>query len=220
MSRLRLAFFAAVCLASLLWASQVFLGLSVRFSHQGLVETVRSGKLVTDDKRVAGAMIDYENAVNSLPCNSSLLSDLALLRAYTTDMELESSEEGGEAALNSMHAALVAQLKCSPRDGKLWLDLANIGTLREGLSDTARAAYAMSAKVAPGESWLAEKRLIFALKFQPMLDDSMRSVAQSDLAVLERAHPNRMSAVQKEAAVESSEALYAVLGVRRPPQAK
>ena len=216
MSRLRLAFFAAVCLASFLWASQVFLGLSVRFAHQGLVETIRAGKRVTDEKRIAVALNDYANAVNSLPCNTPLLSDLALLRAYSSDMALESSEEGGEAALNSMHAALTTQLKCSPRDGKLWLDLANIDTLREGLSTSARAAYGMSAKVAPGESWLAEKRLIFALNFQPMLDDSMRSVAQSDLAVLERAHPNRMTFVQKEAQVESPDALYALFSAKRP----
>ena len=98
MSRLRLAFFAAVCLASFLWASQVFLGLSVRFAHQGLVETIRAGKRVTDEKRIAVALNDYANAVNSLPCNAPLLSDLALLRAYSSDMALESSEEGGEAA--------------------------------------------------------------------------------------------------------------------------
>lgn len=217
MSRTRVVFFVVLCVASCVWASSVFLGLSVRFSHQGMVEAIREGKAINDKKALARAMLDYENAIATLPCNHALLADLSLLRAYSADRAMESPDENNEAeALEAMRASLLAQLTCSPRDGKVWLDLAAIDTLREGFAAPARKAYAMSANVAFGESWLAEKRLQFALRFQPMWDEPMRKVGRADLAVLERAHPNRMMAVLDSAQIESPDALYALYGATRP----
>jgi hypothetical protein len=217
MSRTRIAFFVVLCAASCVWASLVFLGLSVRFAHQGMVDTIREGGVVKDKKALARAVADYENAITTLPCNTALLTDLSLLRAYGADGAMESPDESNEAeALEAMRAALLAQLSCSPRDGKVWLDLAAIDTFREGFTASARNAYGMSANVAPAESWLAEKRLQFALKFQPMWDDRMRKVGLADLSVLERAHPNRMTAVLGDAQIESPDALYALYGATRP----
>jgi hypothetical protein len=166
---------------------------------------------------ITSAIADYEHTTAALPCNAALNTELSLLRARHTDNAmLESDTTQADAALEQMQPQLGALLACTPMNGKAWLDFAILTTYNEGFTARARGAYAMSAYVAPGESWLAEKRLIFALKFRPLLDASARAVAVADLRVLEHAHPNRMNAVIKESEVSGAPELYALFAAKAP----
>lgn len=214
MNRARVGYFGAACVATCVWASIVFLGQSARFEHHGLINAIRGGEPVDDAKHLQRAIQDFENAIRTLPCNSGLSADLTLLRASAADAAGD-SDDGDDAALTGLRDSMVQELSCNPRDGKVWLDLATIESYREGYAKRAKDAYLMSRDVTPGESWLAEKRLIFALGFRPLFDKEAMEVAQADLIVLERAHPNRMSAVVKAAGVETPEQLYAVFSATR-----
>ena len=109
-----------------------------------------------------------------------------------------------------MQDELAAHLSCSPTDGKAWLDFATIDIYREGFTPKAAAAYRMSQRVAPGESWLAQKRLLFALQFHDLLTPADIRVAQQDIAVLKRAHPNRMKDVLTDAGIADEASLSAL----------
>lgn len=208
MSRKRQLMFAAICLASCLWALTVLFAASIRFEHKGMVDMIRNGQQYKQPEKIEEALLSISGAMRIIPCTTELSDDYLLLRAYDADLALSSeNEERADLALASMEEAAGQRLGCTPRDGKVWLDLATIVTLHEGFSKRALADYKMSARVAPGESWLAQKRLEFALKFRPMLDQEALTISQADIAVLERAHPNKMTAIKTAAGVASVEAL-------------
>ena len=81
---------------------------------------------------------------------------------------------------------------------------------REGFNKRSLNAYKMSQQVSPGESWLAEKRLLFAVKFRPLFDAPALEAARKDIATLERAAAFRLKNVFKAANVNSVEDLYAL----------
>ncbi len=217
MNRNRQLLFALVGGAATVWSLMVFFNASVRFEHGGVITQIRRGEKAPQPAKLEAALIDYGSTVETMPCNLAMVDDLLLLRAYATDQAMrEGSPEQSEAALGKMIETLGHKLACTPRDGKAWLDLAIMRTFLEGFGTPALNAYKLSGEVAPGESWIAEKRLIFALSFQSMFDQEARSRAISDLAVLSRAHPNRMTAVEQAANVESPEALKAVFQPATP----
>jgi hypothetical protein len=209
--------FWLVAALAVAWSAQALIGHAVRLTQQPVIQAIRKGDVAPDRRTIAAAMAQYAWAMRLSPCNTALFADRALLAAYEADSTMASADmRHGDAALDSMQSLLVARLACTPRDGKAWLDVAMLDVFREGVSPRALMAYRMSALAAPGESWLAKKRLEFALTFLPVLKDDELAVARADLAVLERAHPNNLLAVQAAAQVADKQALYALFGAKMP----
>lgn len=211
MSRTRQLMFTAICLASAVWSFAVLFPAYVRFEYSGVVDGIRSGKTEKNPNFIETALIHLEGARRFTYCNLDLEEDYQLLRAHMADQALNADNDTQtDQALLRMQTALEDYLACNPRDGKGWLDLSAVVTIREGFSPAALADYKMSAYVSPGESWLAQKRLAMALRVRPMLDQEALEISRADLAVLERAHPNKMTAIKTMAGVDSAEALRAI----------
>lgn len=211
MSRAQRLVFTLLCVLSCAWAVAALWGQSVRLAHHNMLSAVHSAEGTITHEALTAAIDDYERALRILPCNAALHKDLGLLLAIEADAALDTPNTlDTDAPLKRMHDLMASQLSCTPHDGKAWLDFSTITMYREGFSDHALEAYKLSAQVAPGESWLAQKRLLFALESRPLLDAEAMAVARNDFAVLKRAHPNRMTAVLKASATESEEALAAL----------
>lgn len=213
MSTARRTLFAALSLVCVVWSFAALYAQKIRLEHGNLIEQIRGEGSLPDMKVIDAAITSYNHAIDILPCNIPLHEDLALLLALRTDSVMQSPDINAEAdALDTVHGALTNLLACSPTNGKAWLDLAMINVYREGFTKRSARAYIMSAKVAPGESWLAEKRLIFILPFVQLLDaDGQRTITR-DLATLEVAHSNRTDAVIAAAQVSSKAELLGLLG--------
>ncbi len=216
MSSKRLILFFILGVFVLLWSVPVLVGQYVRSGHADVLAAIRAGE-PTPDAVIARTIAEDEAALRLAPCNLALRSELVLLNAQHVDAAAAAPENADEdVPLARLQHALDEQLACAPTDGKAWLDEAMIGIYRGGITPQSLAAYRMSARVAPGESWLAEKRLLFALEFRPVFDAKSLAVAQRDLVVLERAHPNRMTEVMKAANVTSKPQLYALFAAAQP----
>ena len=214
MSRPRLIVVLCLGVSACLWVTSVLIVDFARLDHRGLLQAIRNQEVMPPLKVVQAAIADYERGLRYVPCSAALHSERSLLLAYVADKAMASPDmDAADDALARMQEALSAQLACTPNDGKAWLDSAQMLIHREGFTERARSAYAMSAQVAPGESWLAQKRLLFALQFRLLLDAPSRAVVAHDILVLEHAHPNRMSAVMAAAEVDSAEALRDLFAV-------
>jgi len=220
MSRARVGWFFAVAVCAVVWSAQALVGHAARLENQPIIMMIRSGEAVPEKRALATSIADYESALKWAACNTALHADLSLLLAQNADaaMALPDAKQG-DSALEAMKKMLVSRLACTPRDGKAWLDVAMVDVFREGATPRALSAYRMSALAAPGESWLAKKRLEFALMFLPVLTANEIAIARADLAVLEHAHPNNMIAIQAAAQVENKPALYAIFGATVPVDA-
>ena len=207
MSPRRLVFFLSVCALAFLWSAIALMVSGTRFEYRNRIESIRAGQVPPDPQALATAIASYRAGMRLAPCNAALHQDMALLLGQQADA---SPEQDADVPLEQMQDELATRLSCSPADGKAWLDFATLDIYREGFTKRALGAYRMSAQVAPGESWLAEKRLLFALQFRPLLDAAAMQVARNDLAVLKRAHPNRMGEVIRLAELKDEPALYAV----------
>lgn len=206
----RFGFWVVLSAASALWAYFAISAQSLSFRHYDLITAIRSGAAEEMPKQaeVDAAIVEYELAVRQIPCNVALYTELALLSAQGVDLAMAKPyTEGVDGYLEKTMDTLAAQLACTPTDGKAWLDYALSGIYREGFTERSLEAYKLSARVTPGESWLAEKRMLFALKFRPFFDKEALAAAQNDLTTLERAHPNRMAAVLKSAELDSADEL-------------
>ena len=214
MSRPRLMVVLGLGACACLWVASVLIVDFARLDHRGLIQDIRAQESMPPLKMVQAAIVDYERGLRYVPCSAALHSERGLLLAYVADKAMASPDmDAADEALARMQEALSAQLACTPNDGKAWLDSAQMMIHREGFTERARAAYAMSAEVSPGESWLAQKRLLFALQFRLLLDAPSRAVAVRDITVLEHAHPNRINAVMAAANVDSAEALRGLFAV-------
>ena len=203
MIRARVGLFSAVAMLCVLWSAQALLGHVVRLNNQPVLQVIRKGEVAPDRHDVAEAISEYQWAMKFAPCNAALHADLALFVAHEADAAMATADEkNGDAAIDAMQQTLLSRLACTA-----------------GASARAFSAYRMSALAAPGESWLAKKRLEFALTFLPLLTEKELAVARADLAVLERAHPNNMIAIQTAAKVENKQALYALFGATAPADA-
>lgn len=212
MSRTRLILCIVLSALAAIWSLGALYAHMVRLQHKEVVTAIRDGEALPDMQQLSGPIAAYHSANHLLPCTLALHEDLGLLLARKTDLALDGADLDQSAqTLDEMRHALIARLSCAPQDGKAWLDLATIDSVREGFTKRALQSFAMSARVAPGESWLAEKRLLFALQFRPLLDAQARTIAASDIAVLRRAHPNRITHVMEMAGVDSPEALHHLL---------
>lgn len=211
MSPRRWILFIALCGLSGCWATLALYVQTVQIEHWSTIKSIRTGSEPIDNQMLDRAVVDYARALRLMPCNASLYRDMVLLWAQKTDIALNQDDlQNADNVLAQTQAALMSQLACAPRDGKAWLDLAMIIAHREGFTAAALADYKMSATVAPKESWLAQKRLLFAVAFKPLLDTPGLLIAQNDINVLTRAHPNRIHAVMKAAQVETHEDLQAI----------
>ncbi len=220
MSRARLGVFAAVCVLAVLWSVPVLSAHVVRLENQTIVQAIRKAKSPVDRRALASAMSHYQWAMELAPCNVALHADLAVLRAHDADVAMTSPDVArSDAALEAMQRLLTTHLACTPRDGKAWLDYAVVNTMREGANARGLKAYRMSALASPSESWLAKKRLEFAITFLPILGKPEITIAREDLSVLERAHPNNMLAVEAAAQVDNKQAVYALFGATPPVEA-
>lgn len=212
MSPRRLVFFLSLCALCLLWSTIALLVSGTRFEYRNMIESIRAGEKLPEAQALNDAIAAYSWAMGLSPCNADLHEDMALLLGQSTDDSMNDEQADEDAALARTQEELAAHLSCTPADGKAWLDFATIDIYREGFTKRALGAYRMSALVAPGESWLAQKRLLFALQFRPLLTDEALAIAKNDLAVLKRAHPNRITDVIKRAGLTDEPALYAAFG--------
>lgn len=207
---MRLWLCVVLCTVACSWSVLALISNYVRVEYRGVTAAVRKGKAY-DARELEDAVHAYGTALRMMPCNTPLLHERALLLAQQADNAMAGPEvDAADDALAAAQKGIADILSCTPMDGKAWLDFATITTHREGVSDRALAAFSMSATVSPGESWLAEKRLLFALTFRPLLDAQSLAVVRQDMGTLELAHPNRINAVMKAAKVNSKEALAAL----------
>lgn len=206
MSRPRLVFLLLLGLSSLAWSGVILVGQAVRTAHHAAVATVRNHQALAQEELLP-AIADYQRLLSLFPCRSELVKDVALLLALKADRAALAADAASDAALADTQALLAERLSCTPLDGKAWLDDAGVAAYREGFARHALESYKMSAVVAPGESWLAEKRLMFALSFRALFDAQACGIAAQDVAVLARAHPNRMKRVLMASRLDSQEAL-------------
>lgn len=216
MTLARIGFFSVLCFMACLWSVPAIMGQTVRMTHRQLVATIRSDEGMPDPRELVTAIAKDQRMLRIMPCNTPLRDEQALLLAQKADMLLAADAENQDAAMLETQGVLAARLSCTPTDGKAWLDYAMLSTYREGITLKAIAAYEMSARVAPGESWLAEKRLLFALSFRAVFNDTARATVLNDIAVLRRAHPNRMTAVMNEAQVKTPEQLASLFETPKP----
>ncbi|MFZ4125672.1 MAG: hypothetical protein ACOYJ2_06345 [Rickettsiales bacterium] len=220
MSPSRLTLFAALAVACIAWSLPVMYAETVRLNHQSILQEIRDGKTLPKPAALNAAIARYDSAIGRLPCIMPLHEELGLLVALRTDSIMQSQDLNAQAdALDAMDRTLTNLLVCTPTNGKAWLDLAMINVYREGFSKRSAQAYVMSGKVSPVESWLAEKRLIFILPFASLLDANGHKTITNDLATLDVAHPNHMSAVMAAAKVDSKAALASMLGQSNPTAA-
>ena len=211
MSRIRVPLLIALSVISCTWSVRALVGYAVHLNQREVVAAIRSSEVLPEDALIARAMAMDEAVLPAIGCNATVYEDMAVLAAQGVDRSLLASDDAdADAPLKNMQDVLATRLSCTPLDGKAWLDVAIVTTYREGITAHALEAYRMSQRVAPGESWLAQKRLLFALRFRPLMNADARSIAIQDLHVLEHAHPNRMTAVEHAAKVDSSQALYAL----------
>ncbi len=217
MSPRRLVFFLSVAGLSVLWSVVAVLVSGTRFEYRNVIESIRAGGEPPNAQVLHDAIDAYQSALSMSPCDADLHKDMGLLLGQHTDVGM-AADADADAGLKDVQNEVAARLSCTPADGKAWLDFATIDIYREGFTKRALGAYVMSAQVAPGESWLAEKRLLFALQFRPLLDDRALVVAKNDLAVLKRAHPNRMNEVIKLAGLPDEHAFYAVFATPHAAQ--
>ena len=207
MSYVRIPFFLILCMVSCIWAGLALYAQTVRLEHFSLISSIKAGSAVAGQPALNRAM-------RIVPCSVPLHREAALLLTQSVDNIIvapdahDSSEE--DAYLSKTLQVLGSLLACTPMDGKAWLDFAMVNTYREGFTPRSLEAYKMSERVSPGESWLAEKRLLFALEFRPLFDTEARAAAGNDLKTLEIAHPNHMNAVLKASQVGSLQKLYAL----------
>lgn len=160
---------------------------------------------------VDDAIESYENALRIFPCNAGLYRDLLRLTSVGADIALaQPYADDSDFYLGKTIEVLASRLSCAPTDSKVWLDYAMINTYREGFTGTSLAAFKMSQKVAPGESWLAEKRIIFALKFYPLLDAAAIAATRSDLATLDRQSQFRINGIVRTYGIKSEQDLRAL----------
>ena len=219
MTRQRRYFFLLLCVLACSWAAVALFVQSIRFEHRNLILAIRGaeGERPYDP---SDAIADYRRALALTSCNVPMRRELVLLFAYqeaaaTAGADLDKADEAAAATQDSLSDLLA----CTPMDGKAWLDYAMVDIHREGFSPRAVAAYGMSRKVSPGESWLAQKRLIFALPFLPLLDANSKTIARADLVTLEHAHGIHLKGVLDAAKLNKNQVpeLYAMFGAPLPP---
>jgi|GEM_PF-6471100 len=211
MSRVRLALFIGLSVLSSAWAVTALYAQWVRSEHQHLISEIRAGTTNPEQATLDVAIADYEHAMAVLPCSMALHEDRLLLVAERSDAAMASPDViEASAALDKMQNAIAELLVCSPANGKAWLDFAMVNLFSEGFTKRSLSAYEVSGEVAPGESWLAQKRLFYALQFKHLFTQKARARALKDIDALERGHPNRIKAVMEVAKVETPEALRAL----------
>jgi hypothetical protein len=209
--RVTLLLLMVLSAASIAWAALVLFADETQRRHRDMIAAIHAQRSPVALAAITTAIVDIEHAMRRVPCSMPLSKQRVLLLAYATDRFMQSGMlEDADNRLDQTHTALQEQLVCAPMDGKAWLDLATIAVHREGFTAAAAHAYRMSARVAPGESWLAQKRLEFALKFRALFDDAALDVAGHDIVVLQLAHPIRMHALLKLAEVKTPEELAAL----------
>ena len=217
MSSGRRVFLISVISLAFLWSAVTLLVSDTRFHYRNMIESIRAQDGVPDAEALEDAITAYRATLRLAPCNAALHEDMGLLLGQSADATMAQDNVDEDVPLARMQDEVAAQLSCRPADGKAWLDFATLDIYREGFTPRALGAYEMSGEVAPGESWLAQKRLLFALQFRPLFDAKALGVARADLAVLERAHPNRMAAVMQAAEIPNKKMLYAVFDATPTP---
>lgn len=199
---MRLAFLSSLCVAAIAWAGLAIYAQYVQISHAKLLLTMDSEAPALDV--LDEAIESYENALRIFPCSVGLYYDLLRLTSFGADIVMaQPYADESDFYLAKTMEVLADRLSCSPTDSKAWLDYAMLNTYREGFTGTSLAAFKMSQKVAPGESWLAEKRIIFALKFYPLLDKAALQAARSDLTTLDRESQFRINYIVRTYNIKS-----------------
>ena len=214
---MRLVLVTFLCVAASLWGLLVLYAQYVQLDHAMLITNIRAGSNFSDKQTLKKAIADYDRVIAVLPCNAPLYQDLLLLTAHSADMAMaEPYAEDVGFYLEKTLETLSALLSCTPHDGKVWLDFATINNYYEGFTGRSLEAYKMSQRVTPSESWLAEKRIIFALKFQPFLDTEALAAVRSDLETLGRGAGFRMPNILKLSGLKSKEELEKFFFGARP----
>ena len=210
MSAARITLLVILCAVSSVWAALALSAQFIQLKNHSLIASIYSGKMqASEQPELEKVIASYEKMMRFVPCNVPLSRDLTLLLTQNADIALATPDGPGEDTyLAKTLDALVSLLSCTPTDGKAWLDYATLNTYREGFTARSLNAYKISERVSPGESWLAEKRLLFALKFRPLFDEAGREAARKDIATLERANHYRINAILKTYHLKSTQDLY------------
>lgn len=204
-----------------LWACMTLMAEFVKFESRHVLAAIQT-ETPPDMTEVEQSITAYEHMLYVTPCNKGLQEGLLLLYAYAADTSLLESVDVFDHYLAKTSQALEEQLACFPLNGKAWLDYARITMHREGFTDEVLHRYKMSAQVAPGEAWLAEKRLFFVLPVFSMLDGEGLTIVQEDMAVMQRALARRQGWFLADAGIASWESLTQAVEAAREalPHAK
>lgn len=206
---MRLLIASSLCVAAMVWAGLSMYVQYVQFRHTKLLMTLDSEMPMLD--ALDDAIQSYQAALRIFPCNVALYGDVLRLTSFGADVALaQPYADESDFYLGKTMDVLTDRLSCAPTDGKAWLDYAMINTYREGFTDTSLSALKMSQKVAPEEAWLAEKRIMLALKFYPLLDKAAMEAARSDMATLSRESQFRINEIIRIYRITSDKDLRAL----------
>lgn len=206
---MRLLIASSLCVAAMVWAGLSMYVQYVQFRHTKLLMTLDSEMPMLD--ALDDAIQSYQAALHIFPCNVALYGDVLRLTSFGADVALaQPYADESDFYLGKTMDVLTDRLSCAPTDGKAWLDYAMINTYREGFTDTSLSALKMSQKVAPEEAWLAEKRIMLALKFYPLLDKAAMEAARSDMATLSRESQFRINEIIRIYRITSDKDLRAL----------
>jgi hypothetical protein len=205
---MKTALFLFICTAAAVWSGLVFYTKYVRLDHQTLIQNIKADNGTNDKGALVKAIADYEQTIAFVPCDIALHQDLALLAARGADIAMaEPYGQDTDFFLGKSLDAMASSLSCNPRNGEVWLDFAIINNYYEGFTTRSLQAFKRSQHVTPNEAWLAEKRVIFALEFRPLLDAEAIAAVRSDLATLERGAGFRIPVILKASGLKSPKEL-------------
>lgn len=179
----------------------------IRMKHHRLIDAIQQKQEVT--LSTISMAIEDHTALDGLPlCHRHFFKDLAVLRmAKFQKLEGKESLQQGDTILAKALESIEQHLHCQPKDGNGWLSKAMVHLYRAGFNEQVLAAYKQSAKHAPREGWLAEKRTLAFLGFFSLLDEEGQAIALNDIRVLQQASPVRRRRVRKALEVDSIDTL-------------
>lgn len=186
----------------------------VQLKHEKTVTAIQRGEKPKAEE-IDTAIADYESVAPYHFCHGNFNQDLSILyMARFASSEQKESMSKLDGILSLALEAVNNHLNCQPKDGNVWLSKAIILVYQEGFSGNALASYKQSAKVAPREAWLAEKRSLFTVNFFMVYDKKALEIAINDLNVLEQASSNRKRAILKKLGIESFDSIMELLTLK------
>lgn len=193
----------ALTCCAIAWIASLLPSEYVRLKHQSTLQQAKEGTGI-EKNLIDEAIHDYEAVSKYNFCHGEFFKKLSSFYIMQfAQHETENNLTEVDTSLSKALGNIEKYLECQPKDGNGWLTKAIIHIQRAGFNSDAMQAYKQSAKVAPREAWLAEKRILFSTSFFAIFDKEARAVAINDMKVLQKSSTNRQRKLRKKLGVDS-----------------